>query len=232
MKAMFMSDLQVAKKYLGQQLIVALLVGCIIGFTTESLYLIVPMLTVVIPFSLAFTIIAYDERGDWQQFRLALPLSRTDVITGRYASIGVLVLVGAATGLVLTGIILLAGQVALDGMVPPALLEELSWQGIALSTGLGIAIILLMLSVTLPLVSRFGMTKAVRYLPLAMVLITMFVFAGGQDFQLPPFVIDFITWVNTPAGTLVASVGIVALAVVIYAASTALSVKLYAKREL
>lgn len=229
---MFMSDLQVAKKYLGQQLIVALLVGCIIGFTTESLYLIVPMLTVVIPFSLAFTIIAYDERGDWQQFRLALPLSRADVITGRYASIGVLVLVGAATGLVLTGIILAAGQVALDGMVPPALLEELSWQGVMLATGLGITIILLMLSVTLPLVSRFGMTKAVRYLPLAMVLITMFVFAGGQDFQLPSFVIDFITWVNTPAGTLVASIGIVAIAVAIYALSTALSVKLYAKREL
>lgn len=227
-----MSDLQVAKKYLGQQLVVALLVGCIIGFTTESIYLIVPMLTVVIPFSLAFTIIAYDERGDWQQFRLALPLSRADVITGRYASIGVLVLIGAAMGLVLTGIILLAGQVTLDGMVPPALVEELSWQGIMLATGLGITIILLMLSVTLPLVSRFGMTKAVRYLPLAVILIVMLAGTGASNFQMPPFVIDLITWVNTPAGTVVASVGIVVIAVLLYAASTALSVKLYAKREL
>lgn len=227
-----MSDLQVAKKYLLQQLVVALLVGCIIGFTTESIYLIVPMLTVVIPFSLTFTIIAYDERGDWQQFRLALPLSRTDVITGRYASIGVLVLIGAAMGLVLTGIILLAGQVTLDGMVPPALVEELSWQGIMLATGLGITIILLMLSVTLPLVSRFGMTKAVRYLPLAIILIVVLVGTGASNFQMPPFVIDLITWVNTPAGTVVASVGIVVIAVLLYAASTALSVKLYAKREL
>lgn len=232
MKAMFMSDLQVAKKYLGQQLVVALLVGCVIGFTTESLYLIVPMLTVVIPFSLAFTIIAYDERGDWQQFRLALPLSRVDVITGRYASIGALVLLGAATGLVLTGIILVAGQVALDGMVPPALLEDLSWQGIMLATGLGITIILLMLSVTLPLVSRFGMTKAVRYLPLAMVLIVLLAGTGVSDFQMPPFVIDLVTWVNTPSGTVVVSLGVVAIAVLLYAASTALSVKLYAKREL
>ncbi len=232
MKAMVMSDLQVARKYLLQQLVVAFLVGGIVSAFMENIYVVVSMLAVLIPFSLAFTIIAYDERGDWEQFRLALPLSRADVIAGRYASLVLLAAIGVATGLVLAGIVFVAAQAAPDVPMLVNLMTDFSWQGILLSSVMGFCIILFMLAITLPLVSRFGMTKAVRYLPMGIVLVALFLFAGGSNLEAPAFLLDIVVWVQTPAGTVAAAAVALAAFAAVYLLSAALSVKLYAKREL
>lgn len=232
MKATFMSDMQVAKKYLLQQLVAALIVGLFLAFMTQNLYIIAPLLIVMIPFSIAFTIIAYDERGDWQQFRLALPISRGDVITGRYASMALLVLVGAVVGLAVTGIVIAAAQLLPSVPQLAELMVNFSWQAILMVSAMGLAIILLMLSITLPLVSRFGMTKAVRYSPLVIAFGSIIALNLGGNLQMPTFVLDFVNWVKTPEGTLAATLIAVAAVAALYAASAALSVKLYAKREL
>ena len=77
MKAMIMSDLLIAKKYLLQQLGVSIAVGIFITVVIGNLYVAAPMVGVMIPFSLTITILALDERANWQQFRLALPMSRS-----------------------------------------------------------------------------------------------------------------------------------------------------------
>ncbi|WP_239442880.1 ABC-2 transporter permease [Gordonibacter sp. An230] len=229
---MFMSDMQVAKKYLLQQIVVALVVGLFITFVTQSLYITAPMLIVIIPFSIAFTIIAYDERSGWQQFRLALPISRADVITGRYASIALLVLVGVVVGLAVTGIGIAAAQLLPSVPQLAELMSNFSWQAILMASAMGLAAIFIMLSIMLPLVSRFGMTKAVRYLPLVIVFGFVIALNLESNLQMPAFVLDFVNWVKTPEGTLAAALIAVAVVVILYLASASLSVKLYAKREL
>ena len=112
MKAMIMSDLLIAKKYLLQQLGVSIAVGIFITVMIGNLYVAAPMVGVMIPFSLTITILALDERANWQQFRLALPMSRSNVIAGRYVSFALLALLGIAAGLLVTLVMVAVAQIA------------------------------------------------------------------------------------------------------------------------
>ena len=85
MKAMIMSDLLIAKKYLLQQLGVSIAVGIFITVVIGNLYVAAPMVGVMIPFSLTITILALTNGNNGQQFRL-LTACRSNVIAGRHAS--------------------------------------------------------------------------------------------------------------------------------------------------
>ncbi len=169
MKAMIMSDLLIAKKYLLQQLGVSIAVGIFITVMIGNLYVAAPMVGVMIPFSLTITILALDERANWQQFRLALPMSRSNVIAGRYVSFALLALLGIAAGLLVTLVMVAVAQIAPGVPQLADLMGNFSWQTMLFASIAGLAIILVMLSVTMPLFSRFGMTKGVRYLPLLII---------------------------------------------------------------
>ena len=231
MKAMFMSDLLIAKKYLVQQLLIGVAVGIFISVVMGNLYVIPPMVGVMIPFSLAFTILAYDERDNWQQFRLSMPLSRTNVIWGRYASMGVLALIGLALGLLVTGIVIAAANLLPNVPQLTDLMVNFSWQAVVLVSVVGVAIILVMLTITMPLVSRFGMTKAVRYIPLLVIFAVVFGSGFLDGKSAPEFLLQLMEWLKTPEGTLGMAGIVIVVAFALYALSGVLSVKLYEKRE-
>lgn len=231
MKAMFMSDLLIAKKYLVQQLVVGIAVGIFVCVVIGNLYVIPPMVSVMLPFSLAFTILAYDERDNWQQFRLSLPLSRTSVIWGRYASLGVLALAGLVLSLLVTGIVI-AAAILLPGVPQLAdLMVNFSWQAIVLVSAVGVALILVMMTIIMPLVSRFGMTKAVRYIPLLIIFGVVFGSGFFDNASAPAFLLQLMDWMKTPEGTLGMAGIVITVALALYALSGALSVKLYQGRE-
>ena len=224
MKAMVVSDFMIAKKYLIQQLITASIVGVFIAIMLETPYVVAPAVGVMIPFSLSIVILSLDERADWQQFRLALPLTRADIIRGRYASLALISLAGVVGGLLVTFLL-----VALAHAV---LLVDYSWQAIAFACVASLVIILLMLSLIMPLFSRFGMTKGVRYLPLVVVFAVVIGFQVGGNSAPAEFLSNVSDLLETPAGTAAVAAGTLAVVAALYAASAALSVKLYAKREL
>ena len=128
MKAMIMSDLLIAKKYLLQQLGVSIAVGIFITVVIGNLYVAAPMVGVMIPFSLTITILALDERANWQQFRLALPMSRSNVIAGRYVSFALLALLGIAAGLLVTLVMVAVAQIAPGVPQLADLMGNFSWQ--------------------------------------------------------------------------------------------------------
>lgn len=231
MKAMLWSDLLVAKKYFVQQIILCLVIAVFVCVMTENVYVGMPVASVMMPFSLAFTIIALDERGNWEQFRLALPLSRTDVILGRYASLVVLALIGLVLGFIILGLVVAAAT--LFPAIPQlsGLLLNFSWQGVVLVAAISLVIILVMFSLTMPLVSRFGMTKAVRFVPLLAVFGIMAVFSFGGNSEMSTFAANLASLLETPAGTLALSGTILAAGLALYALSGILSIKLYTKRQ-
>ena len=227
MKAMIMSDLLIAKKYLLQQLGVSIAVGIFITVMIGNLYVAAPMVGVMIPFSLTITILALDERANWQQFRLALPMSRSNVIAGRYVSFALLALLGIAA-LVMVAV----AQIAPGVPQLADLMGNFSWQTMLFASVAGLAIILVMLSVTMPLFSRFGMTKGVRYLPLLIIIGVFFAFQLDGNGPPPEFVANVLNLLESPAGTIAIAAGVLAITPAVYAISAVISTKLYQKREL
>ncbi|MEG0015930.1 MAG: ABC-2 transporter permease [Gordonibacter sp.] len=231
MKAMLWSDLLVAKKYFVQQILLCLVVAVFVCIMTSNLYVGMPLASVMMPFSLAFTLFALDERGNWEQFRLALPLSRTDIILGRYASLAVLALIGLVLGALILGLVVAAATLFPSIPQLAGLLTTLSWQGIVLVAAISIVIILAMFSLTMPLVSRFGMTKAVRFVPLLAVVGIMVVFSLGGNDEMSVFATNLANLLATPGGTLAVAGIVLAAGLALYALSGVLSVRLYAKRQ-
>ena len=232
MKAMFMSDLLIAKKYLVTQIFLGLVIGVFMCISMQNIYVIPPVMSALIPFSIAFTVLAYDERGGWEQFRLALPLSRKSIIAGRYASFAVVALVGVATGVVIAAVIAAAALLLPSVPQLAVLMEDFSWPTIVLASVAGVAIIIVMLAVILPMVSRFGMTKAVRFVPLVMIFGTVFLFNIGGNSAASELMANVAAWIETPQGVAGMSAVVIVIVAALYALSCALSVKLYERREL
>lgn len=232
MKAMIMSDLLIAKKYLVQQLGIAIVVGIFICIMIGNLYVVTPAVGVMIPFSLIIMILSLDERANWQQFRLALPISRGDVIRGRYVSFLLLALLGIAVGLLTAFLVIVAAQLMPNVPQLADLKANFSWQALLMVSVAGISIILVMLAIVMPLFSRFGMTKAVRYLPLLIIFGVWIAFTLPQNGPPPAFVLDVLNLLETPAGTVAVAAGILAIVAVAYVISAIISTGLYKKREL
>lgn len=232
MKAMIMSDLLIAKKYLLQQLGIAIVVGIFICIMIGNLYVVPPAVGVMIPFSLIIMILSLDERANWQQFRLALPISRGDVIRGRYVSFLLLALLGIAVGLLTAFLVIVAAQLMPNVPQLADLMANFSWQALLMVSVAGISIILVMLAIVMPLFSRFGMTKAVRYLPLLIIFGVWIAFTLPQNGPPPAFVLDVLNLLETPAGTVAVAAGILAIVAVAYVISAIISTGLYKKREL
>lgn len=232
MKTMLMFDLLTAKKLARSQLLLGVVVALVFAVSTKSAIAIMPIMALMLAYSVGFTLVAFDERNDWERFRLTLPLSRTNVVCGRYVTFVVMTLVGLALGMVLT-----AAAYGLSLAFPnvdllSGLFEGVGWQMVVAMIVVSVVFSLVLWLIALPLVARFGMTKAVRYIPLAFIILlpigTVLMRQGGVP---PAFVIDFATWASTPAGTLALSSAVLALVAVLTVLSCMLSVKLYERRE-
>ena len=86
MKAMIVSDFAVLRSALLQLLgicaIIALFMGYVMGAVGTA-----AAIAAMVPFMGLFSLAAYDEQNNWERFRLTLPLTRRQVVFGRYASI-------------------------------------------------------------------------------------------------------------------------------------------------
>lgn len=232
MKTMLMFDLLTAKKLLPSQIILAIIVTFIFTASTGSPAAIIPILTVMTAYSTGFTLVAYDERNNWEKLRLTMPLSRANIICGRYATFVVMSLAGLCLGSLLTAFIY-----GLSLLMPtlPFLAEfagGIEWQIIVAMLVAGLCSSLFLWIIVLPIVARFGMTKAVRFIPIAFIAFipigsALAQTAGGT----PAVIIDIINWAITPAGTISLALIVIAAVAVLFALSCLLSVKLYEKRE-
>ena len=104
MKTMFMFDLLTAKKMLKSQFVLSVVVAVIFGVSTDMPLAIIPFMAMMVASATGFTLVAYDERNDWEKLRLTLPLSRADIIRGRYATFAAMTMAGIVLGGVLVAV--------------------------------------------------------------------------------------------------------------------------------
>lgn len=233
MKSVLFCDLLTINKFLRSGGLIGLVAAVVIGVAMQNIYIAVALETIMVSISLAITLVSVDERNNWQSLRLALPFSRADIVRGRYASTLLITLIGLVLGTVAAALV-----IALSSIIPSApsiaeLLGKPGWQALVLVEVSCFAVVLIILSVMLPLNVRFGMIKSVRYFPLIFLIsVPLGYVAKATGFFSQRAVVDFLSWVVTPQGTIMLAVIIGVASLALFAASSVLSTKLYMKREL
>lgn len=236
MLRMMKMEFVVLKKYLKQiAFTMAFVVICFVA-GMESLVSVPGMAFLMVMFSVSTSVSAYDEQNSWGMFRLVMPLSRRDVVFGRYAFN---LLLACVAGLVAAALV--AGFLALGAAVElPDFLADLAvWDAQQLEATLAASIScacigLCLCSVTLPAYFKFGQTKATQYLPFIMLFLSVapFLALGAIGGPLLDQVKDAIELTATTGGLGMVAFAALGISLAVYAASACIAVRLYAARDL
>ena len=200
--------------------------------------------TIVIALSVVNRLMAYDEQNNWQAFRQALPLSRGQVVCGRYVTVALCVFASLLVGIAVVLLVDLAISVAI-GINPDLQLN--SWSELLdLSLRLrdlvelfvacgaaGVAVSFFGLALTLPFMFRFGFTKGARYIPLVFVALSLLVFLTMQGISSSGFDPASLAPLLENTGTIVGiSLVVVLISLAVYGLSCLVSLRLYKTRKL
>ena len=237
----FMIEMTVFKHYAWQLLGLGLLVSLCIGFGMGTPLAMPATLTCMFFMMGAMGLAAYDEMNRWGLFRLTMPLSRRDVVLGRYAAIVALGLEGMATGVAgALAVMAVASTIGLPGDVG----EAFAFDGellvtMAVTTCFTLLIGSVVAGVVTPIYFRLGQTRATQILPTVIVLLFVVpvVVLGnsglaGGSIPLMDLVSQALQMLETPVGAVTGCAVLVALSAIALGISAGVSLKLYEKREL
>ena len=116
---------------------------------------------------------AFDEQNGWGLFRLTMPLSRRDVVIGRYGMIATIGLIGMVAGLVGgTALAAIATVAPLPGDLSTTFgLTQDNIQAMIFSCSLCAVIGSGIAAIETPVYLRFGQTKATQWIPMVSVIL-------------------------------------------------------------
>ena len=241
MKRAYLIELTIFRDYARQLIGLGVLVSLCIGFGMQTPLAMPATLTCMFFMMSAMGLAAYDELNHWGLFRLTLPLSRRDVVRGRYAAIVTLGAMGMVVGFVSAcAAMVLASFLSL----PSDIAEAFSFDGNMLGVMLLVTAFTLLIgatvaSVVTPLYFRLGQTRATQLLPTVIVLlfvvpVVLLGNSGMLDGGIPGMELlsNVLVALETPAGMVAGVAVCVCAAAALLAISAAISLKLYEHREL
>lgn len=187
-------------------------------------------------FSLSNSASHYDEQNDWAAFRLTMPVSRRDVVLGRYLFV--------LAGTLIASLFVAVAACLLSWMGGASLLPEMVANVVRLDADMiqaGVfalafcsAMGFVTASVSMPVFFKFGQTKATQWLPFIMMFLGVApVMAGGfmgEEAIVP--MQQALSFVETPEGLASFTVGALIFGVVCYAVSALVSLRVYKARDL
>ena len=224
MKTMIVSDFIQIKRSLPTTLAICVIVCVVIAFGTGSSITGAAALAAMIPYMMIYTLLANDEVSGWCKMLATLPLTKRDIVLGRYASTLLIAIAAFVISVICSFVVgwlfsLIPGA-ALPSQSPFAA-GTISETLIAGALGAGASLVLA--SITLPIVMRFGLTRTARILPLlfvmAFVVSMAFLRTDDPSAGMPSVAIE--------------QIGIVVLAAsaLLFVISAAITCKLYEARE-
>lgn len=244
MKAMLLSDLIVMRRSLVSLVAVCFSAATIMTVASDStLAFVGGCFGAMIPLLYLMSVAAYDELANWQVYRLTLPMSRSNAVVGRYASVLIVAFASAVLGAIASYAIGAAagalapavaadpgngGEPALSTLLISANPASLIW-GSAIG---GASAALLLAAITLPVIAKFGLRKGVRFIPIAGVLLVAIAISlfgeGGALSSFTPNIVKNL-FSNGAEFALIAILGLLSLA--LYAISLPVSISLYNTRK-
>lgn len=241
MKRAYLIELTIFRDYARQLIGLGVLVSLCIGFGMQTPLAMPATLTCMFFMMASMGLAAYDQLNHWELFRLTLPLSRRDVVCGRYAAIVTFGLIGMVVGLVSA---CAATAIASFLPLPSDIAEAFSFDKDMLGVMLFVTAFTLLIgstvaSVVTPMYFRLGQTRATQILPTVIVLlfvvpVVILGNSGMLDGGIPGMELlsGILAALETPAG-MVAGVAVCVIAsAALLAISAAISLKLYEHREL
>lgn len=236
MLRMMEMELAVLKKYLKQITFTMLIVIVCLVAGMGSLTSVPGAAFFIVTFSVSMSASAYDDQNGWGSYRLAMPVTRREVVQGRYALNLLLAIAAAAVAAVLmTAFIALGSAVELPEFLANLAVWDNQQLEATLAASISCACIgLCMCSVTLPAYFKFGMTKATQYLPFIMLFLSVapFLVLGVIGGPLLDQVKGAIELAETTGGLGLIAFAALAISLAVYAASSFIAVRLYSSRDL
>lgn len=234
MKTMMVSDFCAMKSALAQMAGILAAAGIVMAWAMDTAVGAAAAVGAMAPFMYLFSVGALDEQNGWERFRLTLPLTRRQVVFGRYGSTAVVAVAAAVVGL-LVGLLVTAVADAVGnegGLLTGLSSVQNPLEALVCSVVLTLTVFLVGAAVALPLMARFGMTKATRFVPLVVVL-AMVLGIAALDTPLSSGVLaEWGAWVTGDVwhGALLVG-GALLAAAVLYGASALIAARLYEQRE-
>lgn len=236
MLRMMKMELAVLKKYLKQDTFTTLIVIVCLVAGMGSLTSVPGVAFLMEAFSVPIIVSAYDDQNGWGSYRLVMPVTRREVVQGRYA-LNLLLAIAAAV----VAAVLMTAFIALGSAVElPEFLANLAvWDNQQLEATLAASIScacigLCICSVTLPAYFKFGMTKATQYLPFIMMFLGVapLLVLGVIGGPLLDQVKGAIELAETTGGLGLIAFAALAISLAVYVASSFIAVRLYSARDL
>lgn len=239
MKAMIMSDLIIMRRSLVQLLAICFCCAAGTAVATQgNLTVVGACFGAMVPLLYLLSLASYDELANWQVYRLTLPMSRGNAMMGRYVGFLIVVAASIVAGVIASYIVaavagIVAGPSSSNGGFMSTLTlamnpADVIWGG---AIG-GAAVALIVSAITLPALARFGLQKGTRFIPIIGVVIlvlSMVLFGeGGPFYGVLPSITDLFPEEGGEF-TFVFTLGLAAI--VLYAVTLPLSIKLYDTRE-
>lgn len=236
MLRMMKMELAVLKKYLKQITFTMLIVIVCLVAGMGSLMSVPGVAFLTVTFSVSMSASAYDDQNGWGSYRLVMPVTRREVVQGRYALNLLLAIAAAAVAAVLmTAFIALGSAVELPEFLANLAVWDNQQLEATLAASISCACIgLCICSVTLPAYFKFGMTKATQYLPFIMIFLSVapFLVLGVIGGPLLDQVKGAIELAETTGGLGLIAFAALAISLAVYAASSFIAVRLYSARDL
>lgn len=231
MKAMMVSDYLNLRGVLPFLCGISLVIAAFISVATGTAASAAAALAAMLPFMLMFSLAAIDEKGGWERFRLTLPLTRKQVVLGRYAFVGIVMVVALLFAFVVSWALALA----LPSLPFGDMLDEGS-DNVAIIMGAAVGattIVAVAMAIAQPLMMRYGMTKATRIVPMVLVLaMSGIAVLAGDGVANTDLLQQAIRWLDTGSNYFVLVAGLLLFDALVYALSAFVAVKLYARRAL
>lgn len=233
---MFLMDFVTTKKLLKRYLLLLLGMGGVAALIMGSHPGIIPYFGVLLTISVAQALALYDGQRGWGRFRLTMPLTRADVVLGRYAFLAAIVLVGTLVGAAVYLALTLAVQAV------PAYAEltlspnGFDAVGLTWSVAVSLALALVVGGVMLPAFLHFGMANGVRYAMALLMLVSVLAInpiinVWTKPEAAPQVLRGLAALATSPESFVVAAGILVVAAFALYAASCAGSLAICRRRD-
>ena len=187
-------------------------------------------------FSLSNSASHYDEQNDWSAFRLTMPVSRRDVVLGRYLFV---VAVALAVSLLVTVVVCLLSWMGEASLLPELVANAVCLDADMIQTGVFTlafcsAMGFVIASVSMPVFFKFGQTKATQWLPFIMMFLGVapFMVVGFMGEDAIMAMQQALSFAETPEGLTSFAVGALLFGAVCYAVSALVSLRVYKVRDL
>lgn len=229
MKAMIFSDLITSKNVAVQLLLMSVVICGFLAWGTNETIVGTAAMATMTPMMYLFSIFAYDEMNGWERFRLSLPITKRQVVYGRYISMLIIAVISLLAAWIVSFVFLAVVQ-ACGGLGMSTELVDLDAFIAILDCGFaGFIFIIVLASLTLPLLMRFGMNKATRLLPLLVVVTVVLASVAIGNMSGAIDLTAIRTFLNENTGLITAAACIVAA--ILYVASAFIAARLYRARE-